>query len=261
MDGFEWFGVVVAFVQSVSSVMLDRSQHFAADWGFDALINTVPGALPKMSAPVLSAPVVNPAASDKQAHDKQVHEALAASALRTQAAFDTSFGPYLKLDADLAERRRSNLKLVLAFSDYTHQLRQVLRPLKTANDLRPVLKGFLQIVSDIFSQVERHADFDAVLHEYQAIVLKLDKLAPNEITRLKILTEDLLLIVVASIDRQEVVNDLDVARFKLNSGSAAQSGAEKELVRRYEFQRDAIDVRLAILLRDTATLCKIFRLH
>ena len=241
--------------------MLDRSQHFAADWGFDALINTVPGALPKMSTPVLSTPVVSPAASGKQAHDKQVHEALAASALRTQAAFDTSFGPYLKLDADLAERRRSNLKLVLAFSDYTHQLRQVLRPLKTANDLRPVLKGFLQIVSDIFSQVERHADFDAVLHEYQAIVLKLDKLAPNEITRLKILTEDLLLIVVASIDRQEVVNDLDVARFKLNSGSAAQSGSEKELVRRYEFQRDAIDVRLAILLRDTATLCKIFRLH
>jgi hypothetical protein len=256
LGGLFGFGVVVAFVQSVSSVMLDRSQHFAADWGFDALINTVPGALPK-----LSASLVSPSASDQKAHDKQAQEALAASALRTQAAFDNSFGAYLKLDADLAERRRSNLKLVLAFSDYTHQLRQVLRPLKTANDLRPVLKGFLQIVGDIFSQVERHPDFDAVMHEYQAIVLKLDKLAPNEITRLKILTEELLLIVVASIDRQEVINDLDVARFKLNSGSAAQSGAEKELVRRYEFQRNAIDVRLAILLRDTATLCKIFRLH
>ena len=119
----------------------------------------------------------------------------------------------------------------------------------------------MQIVGDIFQQVERHPDFDAVVQEYQAIVLKLDKLAPNEITRLKILTEDLLLIVLTSIDRQEVVNDLDVARFKLNSATPAQVGTEKALVRRYEFQRDAIDVRLAILLRDTATLCKIFRLH
>ena len=230
--------------------MLDRSQHFAAGWSFDALVNTVPGALPVVSGTIPSA-----------SPEKQTHDALAASALRTQAAFANSFGAYLKLDEDLAERRRRNLKLVLAFSDYTHQLRQVLRPLKTANDLRPVMKGFLQIVSDIFAQVQCHPDFDAVMQEYQAIVLKLDKLAPNEITRLKILTEDLLLVVVASIDRQEVINDLDVARFKLNSGAQAQSGTEKELVRRCEFQRDAIDVRLAILLRDTATLCKIFRLH
>ena len=185
--------------------MLDRSQHFAADWSFDALVNTVPGALPAVSDAALSA-ALSPAGGANA--EKQPHDALAASALRTQAAFANSFGGYLKLDEDLAERRRRNLKLVLAFSDYTHQLRQVLRPLKTANDLRHVLKGFLQIVSDIFGQVQRHPDFDAVIQEYQAIVLKLDKLAPNEITRLKILTEDLLLVVLASIDRQEVLNDL-----------------------------------------------------
>jgi hypothetical protein len=224
--------------------MLDRSHHFAADWRFDALVHAAPG------------DHCNGNLSEHEPHD-----GLKAAALRSQAAFASSFGPYLKLDDDLAERRRRNLKLALAFSDYTHQLRQVLRPLKTIDDLRYVLKGFLQITSDIFTQVERHPDFDAVIGEYQSIVLKLDKLAPNEITRLKILTEDLLMIVVASIDRQDVVNDLAVARFKMNSGTVAPFLAEKELVRRYEFQRDAVDVRLSILLRDTATLCKIFRLH
>ena len=265
------FGVVVAFVESVSSVMLDRTRHFAAGWSFDALINTLPGMLPKNAepAPVVAKPVpstasLTPSITSTQNAPTQnnlTQDTLGQTAMRAQAAVASHFGPYLKLDQDLAERRRRNLKLALAFSDYTHQLRQILRPLKTGEDLRFVLKGFLQIVHDVFSQIDRHSDFDAVLTEYQAIVLRIDKLAAHEITRLKILTEELLMVVLTSIDRQEVVNDLDVARFKLNSGSVAPSGAEKELVRRYEFQRDAIDVRLTILLRDTTNLCKIFKLH
>lgn len=247
--------------------MLDRAQHFASGWQFDSLIHSLPGALPKVggqTAPVPAAPVPampKAAQADNSAQNAPAQDDLVASAERSQAAFANHFAPFLKLDADLAERRRRNLKLALAFSDYTHQLRQVLRPLKTVDDLRFVLKGFLKIVGDVFTQVERHPDFDAVMQEYQAIVLKLDRLAPNEVTRLKILTEDLLMVILASIDRQEVVNDLDVALFKMNSGTLAPTKGEKELVRRFEFQRDAIDVRLAILLRDTATLCKIFRLH
>ena len=247
--------------------MLDRAQHFASGWQFDSLIHSLPGALPKVggqTAPVPAAPVPampKAAQAENSAQNVALQDDLVASAERSKAAFANHFAPYLKLDADLAERRRRNLKLALAFSDYTHQLRQVLRPLKTVDDLRFVLKGFLKIVGDVFTQVERHPDFDAVMQEYQAIVLKLDRLAPNEVTRLKILTEDLLMVILASIDRQEVVNDLDVALFKMNSGTLAPTKGEKELVRRFEFQRDAIDVRLAILLRDTATLCKIFRLH
>jgi hypothetical protein len=240
--------------------MLDRAQHFASAWQFDALIHSLPGALPKMSGQeAVSMPAAAPL--ENSARADQVSSSLVSSAERSQAAFVSNFSPYFKLDEDLADRRRRNLKLALAFSDYTHQLRQVLRPLKTVDDLRHVLKGFLKIVGDVFAQVERHPDFEPVMSEYQAIVLKLDKLAPNEVTRLKILTEDLLMVILASIDRQEVVNDLDVARLKMNSGTMPPSNAEKELVRRFEFQRDAIDVRLAILLRDTATLCKIFRLH
>ena len=239
--------------------MLDRAHHFASTWQFDSLIHSLPGALPKLGGQEASSqPVSLP---PQAAGEKPVRDHLLAASERSQAAFASSFAPYLKLDEDLAERRRRNLKLALAFSDYTHQLRQVLRPLKTVDDLRHVLKGFLKIVGDVFAQVERHPDFEPVIQEYQAIVLKLDKLAPNEVTRLKILTEDLLMVILASIDRQEVVNDLDVARFKMNSGTLAPTQAEKDLVRRFEFQRDAIDVRLAILLRDTANLCKIFRLH
>lgn len=247
--------------------MLDRAQHFASGWQFDSLIHSLPGALPKVGGQTTPVPAMPKAAKAEHlaqgvsVQDVSVQDDLLASAERSQAAFANQFAPYLKLDADLAERRRRNLKLALAFSDYTHQLRQVLRPLKTVDDLRFVLKGFLKIVGDVFTQVERHPDFDAVMQEYQAIVLKLDKLSPNEVTRLKILTEDLLMVILASIDRQEVVNDLDVALFKMNSGTLAPTKGEKELVRRFEFQRDAIDVRLAILLRDTATLCKIFRLH
>ena len=99
------------------------------------------------------------------------------------------------------------------------------------------------------------------MRNFNEIVAYLPKLTPNEITRVKLLAEQVIMIVIGYIDREDLLTDLDWEQSKLKHHPAGNHTAILKQIERVKYQLGSVDRRLKHLHKEALLISGAIRLH
>ena len=159
------------------------------------------------------------------------------------------------------KRRVDNIKLSLAYADFAFSFKQTIRPLRLPSDLQLPLQKFYKVLEDVFFTIHSSSELTRVMRNFHEIVTYLPKLTPNEITRVKLLAEQVIMIVIGYIDREDLLTDLDWEQSKLKHNPAGNHPAILKQIERIKYQLTSVDRRLSHLHKEALLISGAIRLH
>jgi hypothetical protein len=165
------------------------------------------------------------------------------------------------LQRAIDKRRVDNIKLSLAYADFAFSFKQTIRPLRLPSDLQLPLQNFYKVLEDVFFTIHSSSELTRVMRNFHEIVTYLPKLTPNEITRVKLLAEQVIMIVIGYIDREDLLTDLDWEQNKLKHNPAGNHPAILKQIERLKYQLTSVDRRLSHLHKEALLISGAIRLH
>ena len=159
------------------------------------------------------------------------------------------------------KRRVDNIKLSLAYADFAFSFKQTIRPLRLPGELQLPLQNFYKVLEDVFFTIHSSSELTRVMRTVHEIVTYLPKLTPNEITRVKLLAEQIIMIVIGYIDREDLLTDLDWEQSKLKHNPAGNHPAILKQIDRIKYQLVSVDRRLSHLHKEALLISGAIRLH
>lgn len=219
----------MAFNQNLATPVvqmgLDLPRHFAANWSYKA-----------MQTPEVQQPV--PLTDD----------------------MDT---PVVMADHQrtIDKRRVDTIKLSLAFADFAFSFKQTIRPLRLPAELHAPLQKFYKVLEEVFFAIHSSSELTRIIRNMHEIIAALPKLTPGEITRVKLLAEEVIMIIIGYLDREDLLTDLELAQNKLKHHPAGNHLALQEQIKRIQYQLNSVDRRLTHLHKEALVISGSIRLH
>lgn len=204
---------------------LDLSRHFAASWSYKDLH------LPQ------------------QSKDSLIDEMPEAPVVMAE------------IQRNIDKRRVDNVKLSLAYADFAFSFKQTIRPLRLPSELQLPLQNFYKVLEDVFFTIHSSSELTRVMRNFHEIVVALPKLTPNEITRVKLLAEQVIMVVIGYIDREDLLTDLDWEQSRLKYNPAGNHPAILKQIGQIKYQLASVDRRLSHLHKETMLISGAIRLH
>ena len=165
------------------------------------------------------------------------------------------------LQRAIDKRRVDNIKLSLAYADFAFTFKQTIRPLRLPGDLQQPLQNFYKVLEDVFFTIHSSSELTRVMRNFHEIVAYLPKLTPNEIPRVKLLAEQVIMIVIGYIDREDLLTDLDWEQSKLKHNPAGNHPVLLKQIERIKYQLTSVDRRLSHLHKEALLISGAIRLH
>ena len=123
------------------------------------------------------------------------------------------------------------------------------------------MQNFYKVLEDVFFTIHSSSELTRVMRNFNEIVAYLPKLTPNEITRVKLLAEQVIMIVIGYIDREDLLTDLDWEQSKLKHNPAGNHPVLLKQIERIKYQLTSVDRRLSHLHKEALLISGAIRLH